>query len=353
MFTRARIISILSIVLAIAAFAGVYQFYFKDKLAAYASDEVLRNDLKNTYTNLNEKFGGGYPEELTRLWESRVPDWVAAREMRSKFFNISDWFEHKNPPDDVGLIRYWYEEEATRMLETLYKEFQQSPTLGNNYPDWYSIREMMNAPSVNNLGGAEVTERDVHRNLSELSFGMSTCKFLMDNNVTGIKGISIWPPRTIKEHNGLLKLKTVGVDITISAQDLVGLLDTSVRMADRYITVDAIRIQYPYIAYEVEPQLQVQMLITQADIVAPKGGDTDAGPGAGTTASVGFGGGDTSREAVLERFLSKGKSKRAAEAEEVEEPGAFGKAWKWIKRNIFYISSVTLYPEMNRGQSQW
>lgn len=353
MFTQARIVGILAVVLAIGAFGGVYQFYFKDKLASYASDETLRNDLHSTYNGLVEKFGGGQPKELTRLWVSRVPDWVAARDARAKFFKLGDWFEHERPPEDVGLLRYWYEEEVTRMLEQLYKEFQQSSTLGNRYPGWYDIRSMLNAPSANNTGNVSITENEVNRRLSELSFGMSACRLLMDNNVSGITDLKIWPTRTITAHSNLINLKTVGVNILITAKDLVHLLDATMRMEDRYFTVDAIRIQYPYIAYESEPQLQVQLLFTQASFKGVQAGAQ--GAGAPNAPGLGFDAGDGSGEAVLERFLSQSRLRsrdRGGDDEEVVEPGVFGKAWKWIKRNIFYISGTTLYPAMNRGHGQ-
>ena len=100
-------------------------------------------------------------------------------------------------------------------------------------------------------------------------------------------------------------------------------------MADRYFSVDGMKITYPYIAYNVEPQLQVQMLLTQANYRkafvegADKEGAAPPGaPGAPGAAPGGF--------AALQRPTDVQRAP-------VEEPGVFGKAWKWFKTNVLVM----------------
>lgn len=350
MRNQGRILSILALIAAISAFGAVYQFYFKEKLAEYAKDEILRNDLQTAYNDLKDKFGGGHPEELTRLWVGALPAWEASRDQRSKFYNFSDWFEHNAPPEDIGLLRYWYEEEVTEVLEGLYKEFQQAAPTLQMYPNWYDIRGMLNAPPINSQQTSTMTVKEVRNKLGELSFGISVCRLLMENNVSRIDALKVWPFRTIKEHNQLLNLKTVGVNISISARDLVNLLDTEMRMADRYITVDAIRIQYPYIAYDTEPQLKVQLLFTQAKYrkqFEGTGGGITAGAGGGAALQAGAG----ANADLLQTFLNRGRSRNAEADEPVEEPGAFAKGWRWFKRNVLYMSGMTLYIDQQGGNA--
>ena len=142
----------------------------------------------------------------------------------------------------------------------------------------------------------------------------------------------------MKAHGDLLVLRSTGAFVEMTMKNLVKFIEDDLRTADRYFTVDALRISYPYIAYDVKPQLQVRMLITQAiyKTRSPGGRPATGAPAADGAPGIGAGlDGVTQAQQLFRSMKGRGGSSRRAPA---EEPGVVGKAWKWFKRTVLYTN---------------
>ncbi|MCC6142986.1 MAG: hypothetical protein IT368_04165 [Candidatus Hydrogenedentes bacterium] len=331
MITRGRVISFIAFLLLFGGMGGVYLFYFKDKLAAYALDEQKAKTFESRYTELADAFHGVDPQKLIPIVRGAIPAWQQAVEQRAQFFNFGDWFEYEEPPEGE-LLRFWYEEQAGEML----RKSQQAALEANpwlTYPQ--DLREMLQAPTLQDLTGQTVNEQDVREYLANLAFGLSAFDMLVENGATSISAIHIWPVRPDK----LFSKRTVGMAFTMTLKDLTEMLD-ELRANTRFFDIDGLSLQHNYIAQNYEPQVSVELLLTQArfrqeasSIAAPSAGPGGApgAPGAaGAPGMPGRPGVPTGAAAEWTRI----QETRPPEP----EPGTFAKAWKWIKRNIFYTN---------------
>ncbi len=312
-----------SVLVAVFAALGAFAYFFvKPLFDEYKEDERLRQSLEQTLVNLRDNFHGYSPELLMNAWQDKMQPWRAARVERSAYFNFGDWYEREQPPEDARMRKYWYVEATGKMLQDLYTEIYAKVNRYDAYPQ--DIRRTFNVATEQDWQGRDVSDDEIARNMDRLAFGVSVCRFLLGNNVTQVGGMSLWPRRFAKEYGDMLAMQTVGLQFTIATRDLVKMLE-DLRMSDRYFCVDGIKITYPYIAYNVEPQLQVQMLLSQAFYRRQfvEGGGA-AGGGAAGPAGV-------SPELVAFRRPSE------VERAPVVEPGVFGKAWRWFKQNILVM----------------
>ncbi len=188
--------------------------------------------------------------------------------------------------------------------------------------------------TVDDWVGVDVTERNANQELARLSYGISIYELLLDAKAAQIVDVEIWPQRTEQKHSNLLNLQTVGLRFSMSTRNLVELLE-DLRVSDQFFTVEAMRVQYPYIAYQTEPALQVEMLLTQANYKAPSGGGAPP-----MMAAAGQGGQQpqTARELFMQRGGGfRGGMRPGEPAEPEEPPGAIKRAWTWFKRNVLYM----------------
>lgn len=341
--TKERLLYIGVLLAALASFGAVYQFYFKERLEEYARDERFKGELQLVYNNLTETFHGTDPETFTQMWVAGVQPWRQTLEDRAAFFTFGDWYDHDMPPEDVGLLRFWYDEVSTKMLTDLYAKASETPGL-RTFPN--DLLGMFGVASVNDWAGVNVTEQMVNSELANLSFGISVIETLLEAKVKGIFETRLWPKRTEKGTANILRYQTVGASILIETDDLVRFLENSLKFGDRFYTIDSMRISYPYLGQQYEPQLRVDFLFSQARFVGKLAGGNTAGAsvleaagGGGGTASSGIAV-NSSAEAMLEQLRKRreaqGGGAGAAAAE--EEPGIFGKAWKLFKRYILYMN---------------
>jgi hypothetical protein len=326
MITRGRVISLLAFLLLFGGMGGIYLFYFKDKLASYALDEQKAKTFETRYTELVDAFNGMDPKEIIPMVRGEIPRWQQAVEQRALYFNFGDWFEFEQPPEGE-LLRFWYEEQAGAMLrKSLTAAAEANPWL--QYPP--DLRDMLLAPTFQDLQGQNVGEQDIRGYLANLAFGLSAFDLLVENGATSISGIHLWPAQPDK----LLTRRTVGLSFTMTFKDLTELLD-ELRANTRYFDVDGIRLQHQYIAQNYEPQLTVDMLLTQARF--RQEASTTAAPAAAGPAAAGIPG--TPGAAPGLTTGAQAEWSRMRETRPVEpEPGFFGRTWKWIKRNIFYTN---------------
>jgi hypothetical protein len=319
---KGRIIGIVVLLAIFSALGAGYFQYIKPQFEQYAADEKLRASLEATYTDLSGTFQGFQPELLMTAWQEKLQPWRGAREERAGYFNYGDWYDHEKPAKDSDrMVKFWYGDTANKMVQDFYGELYKKYGRYDTYPQ--DFRNALGVATDQEWQGRDVTDAEVIRNLDKLAYGLSVCRLLLKYNVPQVTQIRMWPPRITNEYEQMLIGQTVGLQFTVSTKDLVKMLD-DLRTGDRYFSVDALKITYPYIAYNVEPQLQVSMLLSQANYrkafieksEGDKGGAGGAKPG-GAVASI--------------------VPTRPPAAPLAPEPGAVGKVWKWIKNNLLYM----------------
>jgi len=318
---KGRIIGIVVLVAVFGALGGLYFKYIQPQFAQYDKDEKLRASLETTYKDLKQTFFGYKPELLIDAWQNKLQPWRAAREERAGYFNYGDWFDHEKPAQDTArMVKFWYSDTANKMAQDFYGELYKKWQRYDTYPQ--DFRSAFGAASDQEWQGRDVAVADVNRNLDKLAYGLSACRLLLKYNVPQVTQMRLWPPRIADEFKQMMNAQTIGLQFIIATKDFTKMMD-DLRTGDRYFSVDALKITYPYIAYNVEPQLQVSMLLSQTRY----------------------------RKAFIEKSETEQSAAGAAPAGAaaatamrpppatvpVEEPGAVGKVWKWIKNNILYM----------------
>lgn len=328
---KAQIVGIIILAIIGGAFYGTWHFFFKELFEGYKQDNALRDSLENTLKQMEDNFGGYKPELLIDEWQGMVQPWRSAREDRSKYFNFGGWYDIDLKQDDDRILKFWYTEESNAMLLELYKKVYEKMGGYEGFP--YDLRGMLNVPKEEDWAGQNVTKEQIDLALRNLQFGINLSEYLLKANISSLSNISIWPRRFPEAYQKMLGLQTIGLQFTMNARDLVRFLE-SLRQENRYFMVDAIRVVYPYISYAGEPQLNVRMLLTQANYRPPQEDRAPGAPGApGVAAAPGaaFGGGGAPM-VIPPREIDPDRMR------EQEEPGALGKFWKWFKRTVLYMN---------------
>lgn len=310
---KEQIIGVIVLVAVFGAMGAAWQFHFKEIFDGYKQDDKLRETLESTYDQLAETFQGYKPELLINEWQNYVQPWRNAREERAGYFNLGDWFDVEFTPDENRMLKFWYTEESEKMLRDLYTKVYEKMGGYDRFPQ--DMRSILKVQTVEDWGGKDITPFEIELNLNYLSFGQSLTEFLLDSRMTSVSALSIWPRRVPGLYAGLLEFQTVGVQCTITAKDLVNMLD-KLRQEPRYFSVEAMKISYAYIAYNVEPQLNVSMLISQARYITPK---------------------DETETPMASRPVAA-RDAAGARVSTTAEEGMFSKAWRWFKRTVLVMN---------------
>lgn len=316
------------IILLLAIAGGVTYFYFWDKLEKYAQDKVMAEQLERTYQEFREAFHDIKPQVLITEIQQRTQPWMEARLDWGQPFNVGDWATRYEPMKEEQYPRFWYDVESQRMLDALREKIRvEAPRLG--YPA--NLRETFGVPTLDDWKSVDVvTERTARRQLSRLSYCIAMFEFLLEYQPYRIFDMKLWPNRTERVTGAHVVFVTTGLHFSMSLEKLVQMLE-KLRLEDRYFTVDAIKITWPMPWYE--PALEVQMLLTQANWVPPD--RRPSGPGEGQVQVAAGPTPQTPMTLDLNRQLAE---RRAEQQARYQEPGFFGKIWRWIKRNIFVVS---------------
>jgi hypothetical protein len=329
-------VSVIAIMLGVCV--AVFFFYLKPKLEKYQIDERTAQQLEETLKQFDNEFEGVRPSDLISEIQRRTQPWMDARLEWGKPFNVADWLVRAQPRPEEQYPRFYYDEESKRLLEGL------RDTIRAKQPNLYypqSLRADLGVASLedwNNI--AVVTDEMVNRELSKLSFGIALYEMLIQYNPYQIFDVEIWPPRTEQVTGKVVTFYTAGIHLQILLKDLVKLLE-QFRLENRYFNVDGLRIRWETPWYE--PYLTVEMLVSQAVWQSPDARDASlrmpgGGPGgAAGPAGMAGAGGVNDRLAALQAAAAQRATERESERQ-ASEPGPVGRVWRWIKRNIFYIS---------------
>lgn len=311
------------LVLVLSAFGGVYQFYFKKKLEEYAKDAITLKNAEDAYRNLRTKFQGIQPDAVISAWSAVVQPWKEAVLDRGQYFSLGDWREHTQPGEDVPILRFWYDEQLRKDITKLYTEFSQTP--GMQTPPVDQLLTQFGVLTLDKLPG-ETNVGIVNRELGKFAFGAQVCRMLTKSKASYISQVNLWPGRELKPHEGMLRLWTVGLEFGMNMRDFVNFVNRDLRTSDRYFNIDAIKVDYPYVGYNTEPILRIQMLLTMAEFIEEKAvfaEGADVGPAMAPGANP--------------NALANQMNLRGTPTTPVEEESGFWAWWRWFRTDILYM----------------
>jgi len=318
--SRGTIIYITVLLLSFSLFAGIYYFFLQKQLVEYKKDEDLKKTYEAALMDLEQTFSQTDPETLIREWRTQVIPWEEALKQRAKFFNISNWAEHEVPPKEGVILKFWYEEQAQKMVQQLYEKVGEKMGRYDLFPQ--DIRRSLGVLTLEEISRLDITEQMVNKELAKLAFGIKMCEFLLNSKMASIDEIVYWPPIIRSpDFEKLLSFYLFGIRCTITMKDFVNFVEEKMRLSDRYFNINAVRIQYPYIAYNTEPLLQVELIISQASYTPPPKEDINL-----------------QYRAQMSATAPARQREAGASATAAEQAGFFSKAWKWFKRNILYMN---------------
>ena len=254
--SREYVVAVLAVALIFAAVGAVYQFYYKQRLAQYAEDNQMLKSLEDALKGLEERFQKKVPEDLIKAQNGLVQPLAEQVVQRAVFFNTADLLQI-DPIPEGKLPRFYYAEQFNKLLNDLRQEAL-SHTPYCSYPD----ASTFGAPRPEDLEGRTVSNQEVKQWLTLIKFGCSMVRMLMNAKAVAIYDVQIWPVRP--GYDNLLLMRTVGLSFVMRYSDLVAWID-KLRLENRYFDVGGIAVQNRYLRWAVEPPVEVQVLLTQAD----------------------------------------------------------------------------------------
>lgn len=351
MFKRERIISMVLLLMMAGVFLGVYQFYFKDKLAAYKQNEDFHGQLVAALDTMSKTFHGSNPELAVEAWSAQVNPWSDARRQRAGYFMFGDWLKvDEYPKKDAPMVRFWYEERLNKNFEAFLQDIAKRFNTLKAFPPTDQLVRDFGVLMPSEFTGVEVTEPMVTTELKKLSFGFRACTFLCESQPTAVYGVYPWPEQKLPAYKDALTTRYTGYRFQMRMKDLVAFLE-KLRLSERYFSVDALKISYSYLAYPVEPEMMVDMLVSQlayarnldeelsgpapaAGAVSTPGAPGAASPGLASAGAASAGAQSAASGDDDDRF---GRRRRGS-APTQEPTSTAGRAWKWFKRNVLYTN---------------
>ena len=324
---RDRVIYISALVLMFAVCFGVYQFYFKAQLVKYAEDKALLAALNSTYSSLNSTFKAEDPDAVIQQHQAVVESWKDAISARVPYFDDSEWREYEKPPLDVFILQFWYGEQTTAMTKELWDKAQKKYGAQVYQSIPMDVQTMLGVAYAEQWQGLAITTELVGAQLERLRYGISLIELLMDANAKYIRQVSIYEPIPSSFVGATVENSRVGLAFNMEMEDLVKFLD-QLRMADKYFSVEGIKISHPYIMMKYEPLMEVELFLLRAQ---PKVSDAPVAGGlqaAGTTAGA---------TSLLGGSMNL-RSPIADDEPVAPEPTGFGKFWKWFKRTVLFTN---------------
>lgn len=273
--SKQTIVMVLLLIIALAAIGAGYQFWVKETLERYNEDERYAEQLERKLENLQTTFARTKPELVLEQWRNVIDPWEQSITQRKQYFTLGDATQIEEVPEDK-LARYHYEEQYNELLPALQQEVYEKGV-------YYQITGF-GVPAPPSLSGSTIREEDVERWLRRIALGCDTVRMLVNANARFIQAVELWPPRT---EQGVLRMHTAGLAFSMNLADLVAFVDQLTTDRSQFYDINAIWIANRNLVASAEPLLEVQMLVTRAEVI--EGAKPQVG-GARSTTSSPFGG---------------------------------------------------------------
>lgn len=255
--TKEHVIAVVVLVIVLGAVGAGYQFYYKERLEEYAQNVAHLEALTKALDHLEKTFEGYEPRVLIKEVSGQVQPLADELVRRAAFFNMGGFLQIDDIPEGK-MLKFYYEEQFRKMFTDLRQEVM-ARDLWFTYPN-----TTFGAATPESFAGRRVTKNDVINGLRQVSFGCSMIRMLLKANALAVDQIEFWPVQ--RAYGNLLALRTVGLAFRMRPKDLVKFVN-ELRVANRYLTIDALSIQNRYMLWRTEPPFEVRMLITQAQFV--------------------------------------------------------------------------------------
>ena len=257
------------LVVMLLVLGGVYQFYFKARLEEQEKNLQLSKRLEAKLTELEGTFSKTQPDVLVKAWNNEVQPWEDAVVARAPFYNMGDFLDIEEPPEE-SMLKFYYDEKMRSMLDKLKNDaYNRQP------PFIYQYETTFGAARMADFAGRNMAKADVRKNLKRIKFADSMVRMLMNAKVVELKLMDFWP--AIAEFDEMLGLIPVGIHITVGMKDLAALLDSLRMNESRYFTVCALSVQNTNLLTPTEPLLDVQLLLLQAYFIEKEAAPPPAG----------------------------------------------------------------------------
>ncbi len=318
--TREHIIPIVALIIVIGVIGGVYQFYYKQKIAEYNEAVETLETYKTVLDRLEKTFESHDPAVLIQHYNMQVQPLAEDVVRRAQFFNMGDVLDVEPVPENV-MLRFYYEEQFNKLMQ----DFRQDANARVPFCE-YPRATTYGVPKPEELEGQRLEPAMIQNYLQRLRRGNEAMKTLLDAKAKYIVDVQLWRPRP--GANGMLSEYTVGLHFFMDLKDLVKFLD-ELRLADRYYNVNALRIQNRAMIFATEPPVEVEMLLTQAQYTPPRAGEAPAGgpATAGAAPPPAFGPGQMTAEQML---AQRGFQRRDREQE--APPTRMQRMGRWFKK---------------------
>jgi len=284
---RHHIIPVAILAVVIVAFGAVYQFYVKEQIEEFAENQQRLEALNTRINELSDTFAGKdslpvTPQEAVRQYRMAVQPWREEVTRRADFFTLGDSFEFEPTPEEQ-IPKFYYADKRLEVEQDLRQyAIQNNCQLNAN---------IQFAPPPEAIENRSPSAQEVNNWLREFAFGDSIVRMLVDANAASIDAVVVWPQRVQFD---LLRMRTTGLQFKIPLRDLIRFLE-DFYVQSRYFNIDALAITNRNLLTQGEPQLNVDMVLTQAGFIREafeegRGGNLASGPGARARGGGGGGG---------------------------------------------------------------
>lgn len=337
---RDRVIYISALVLMFGVCFGVYQFYFKAKLAKYAQDKALLESLNTTYGSLNSTFKDEDPDTVIAQHSAVVESWKDAISARLPYFNDSEWREYEKPPEDVFILQFWYGEQTQKMTRELWEKAQKKYGVQVYQRIPMEIQQMLGVAYAEEWQGYDITPKLVTDQLERLKYGISLFEMLMDNNAQVISRVALYEPQPAGFIGNTVEYTRSGLAFSMEMEDLVKFLE-KLRMSDKFFSIEGMKVSHRSILMKYEPLMEVELFLLRThpkpDATGVIGGGGSAPVVAarpGAPGAIPAGGMLTVRSRREAMYADDADERPTAQ----EEPSGIAKFWRWFKRTVLFTN---------------
>ena len=271
---KQQIIAIV-IVLALLGGAGAgYQFYFKPTLEKFAEDKQYLDQLDAKLNVLKKTFPAGTkPQEAVETAKAKIQPWEEALEQRAKVFSIRDFRKIEELPE-TKVLKAYYAQASQKMVDELRNEVYVKQVYLNP-----SIDLFFGMPTPGSLSQKSVHQLEAIYWLTNIKYGTSVIRMLVDNEALGIDNFYVWPPRT----TGPFTTYAVGASVWMTMQGFCKFLENAQSNETMCISVQGFHIQNTQLRSYVDPPLKIDFVFKMDTYdYQPKGSGGDGKGNAAT-----------------------------------------------------------------------
>lgn len=310
---KEQVIFVLGLMVVLASFAAVYQFYFKARLKEYSDRENQLNKLEDRLSDLEKAFRTTKPHVVLSKVKGEVLPREAEAKKRLTYFNWDGMLEYVPVPKNK-LPKFHYDEQYQTMIQDIQRyAFTHRPQC-TVYPGSFGF------PPYGGMGNAG--EKAVNNTLAKIAFTSAIVRLLVDANVLYIEQLAYMPDRVASEY-GNIEERRIGLSLRMTTKDFVKFLEW-LRQHEHHFSVNSFSLSNMVLQTPYEPWLNIQLIL-----ITSRARELPDGSVAGVSGSKG---GNPLNE-MMGRRSRRGPMRGGKDS--AKESGALERFWKLIKNKVF------------------